>query len=297
MPRRRLALCGYQPSPAEKAAFPCRRGCLFLCPARRLCGPPIRISIKAGPPAKARPPATWGKLRRKRPGSPPGPGRAFCVRRGQNCPPKPDVFLASTRPKPGAFCARTPKGQGVFPVWARTARGILCYSMRRACRTKRGKGCAHKAVCGVCAVFGHLRHAGVQPDAGHHQPRLGRQRQGAKRDKPSAGRGPRPFVRLQLHPRSPARRQSPGRCTPPERPATASCSARWTAASGPIFTAASSACSRFCCPRRKRRCKTPRRPRHRRALFVLQAAALLFVPHCAAPAGLPEFRRRGRSAG
>ena len=142
MPRRRLALCGYQPSPAEKAAF-LAGGLPFSVPG----APPVRparAEKRARRPKRA--PAIWGKLRRKRPGSPPGPGRAFCVRRGQNCPPKPDVFLrqhAQTR----CFCARTPKSQGRFSCLG--ARGAGHTLLQHAARLphKKGEGlCAQGCV-------------------------------------------------------------------------------------------------------------------------------------------------------
>ena len=194
MPQRRLALCGYQPSPAEKAAF-LAGGLPFSVPG----APPVRPARaeKRARQPKARPRPFGANCGGKGPAARQGPAGLFECARGKIARPNP-MFSCVNTPKPGVFAPERRRARGVFPVWARAARGILCYSMRRACRTKRGKGCAHKAVCGVCAVFGHLRHAGVQPDAGHHQPRLGRQRQGAKRDKPSAGRGPRPFVRTDV---------------------------------------------------------------------------------------------------
>ena len=139
MPRRRLALCGYQPSPAEKAAF-LAGGLPFSVPG----APPVRparAEKRARRPKRA--PAIWGKLRRKRPGSPPGPGRAFCVRRGQNCPPKPDVFLrqhAQTR----CFLRPNAEGPGAFFLFGRARRGAYFVTACGAPAAQKGGRVKHR---------------------------------------------------------------------------------------------------------------------------------------------------------
>ena len=293
MPQRRLALCGYQPSPAEKAAF-LAGGLPFSVPG----APPVRPARaeKRARQPKARPRPFGANCGGKGPAARQGPAGLFECARGKIARPNP-MFSCVNTPKPGVFAPERRRARGVFPVWARAARGILCYSMRRACRTKRGKGCAHKAVCGVCAVFGHLRHAGVQPDAGHHQPRLGRQRQGAKRDKPSAGRGPRPFVRLQLHPAHRHAGRALGAVRPRKGQLPPAVPRGGQQPAGRFLQRHPARAAVFAARVGKGGAKRRAGLRHRRALFVLQAAALLFVPHCAAPAGLPEFRRRGRQRG
>gem|GEM_PF-5766117 len=256
---------------------------------------PARAEKRARQPKRA--PGRLGQTAAEKARQPARARPGFLRAPGAKLPAQTRCFLASTRPNPVFFAPERRRARGVFPVWARAARGILCYSMRRACRTKRGKGCAHKAVCGVCAVFGHLRHAGVQPDAGHHQPRLGRQRQGAKRDKPSAGRGPRPFVRLQLHPAHRHAGRALGAVRPRKGQLPPAVPRGGQQPAGRFLQRHPARAAVFAARVGKGGAKRRAGLRHRRALFVLQAAALLFVPHCAAPAGLPEFRRRGRQRG
>ena len=185
-------------------------------------------------------------------------------------------------------CFARPAGQGRLFLFGDAAAGILVIaSTQRVAgrpRRKGGRGLAVRTrLCAVfCAVSGCVRHTGVQPDADGHKPRLGGQRLGAKRG----------FLRLAkaaatcstvISPALPARRQSPGRCILWKGQLPRAVQRGGQQPSGPIFTAASSACSRFCCLPRKRPWQTPGRPQTPAARAICsQAAALLpcfIAPH------------------
>ena len=143
MPRRRLALCGYQPSPAEKAAF--LAGWLPFSVPGAPPARPARAEKRARQP-KARPRPFGANCGGKGPAARQGPAGLFACAGGKIARPNP-MFSCVNTPKPGVFCARTPKGQGRFSCLG--ARGAEHTLLQHAARLphKKGEGlCAQGCV-------------------------------------------------------------------------------------------------------------------------------------------------------
>ena len=143
MPQRRLALCGYQPSPAEKAAF-LAGGLPFSVPGAPPARP-ARAEKRARQPKHA--PGHLGQTAAEKARQPARARPGFLSAPGAKLARPNPMFSCVNTPKPGVFCARTPKGQGRFSCLG--ARGAGHTLLQHAARLphKKGEGlCAQGCV-------------------------------------------------------------------------------------------------------------------------------------------------------